>query len=192
MPKLNPIHIIDRLENRIEQLEHGESLEARDINALLNPIQQEQLKEARDHQREIRNSYKTKAAAERDGLVWKTIREVRLDVYRQALSEAIENLDRDLAELYEEKEKRAARIFMAASVAAEGTSRNKISAGNIAVTRAGLSVPETRVQLGARDKEVQEMEDELRKRIRANMSPDELEQLELLEEHERAVQKARK
>ena len=190
MPKLNPIHIIERLKNRIDQLENGDALEARDINALLDPIQQKKLKDAWAEQQSIRATHKTKAAAEKAGLSWKTIREVRLDVYRQAVSDAIDNLDNDLAELNDEKEKRAARIFMDAYVATDGTNRNKMSAGNIALIRAGLNKPETRVGLESRDMEVEDMEAELKRRMRANMTADELEQLELWVEHERAIQKA--
>ena len=192
MPKLNPIHIIDRLQNRIEQLENGESLEARDINALLNPIQQTQLKDAWAQQQAIRNSHKTKAVAEKAGLTWKTIREVRLDVYRQAVSDAIDDFDDDLAALKNEKEVRAARIFLDAYFEAEDLGRDGLLAGNIALTRAGLKQPEVSRDLEPRDKQVQEMEAELERRIRADMTPDELEQLELWEEHEKNIQKKRK
>lgn len=39
MPKLNKEQLIDRLQKRITQLENGDLLEARDINALLNTDQ---------------------------------------------------------------------------------------------------------------------------------------------------------
>lgn len=191
MPKLNHIHIIERLQNRIEQLENGEALEARDINALLDPIQQNQLKDAWAEQQSIRKSHKTKAAAENAGLTWKSIRDVRLDVYRQALNDAFDNFEDDFEQLKHDKEVRAARIFMDAYCEAEKAGRDGISAGNIALTRAGLKQPEVSRDLEPRDKEVQKMEAELERRIRANLTPDELEQLELLEEHDRAVQKGK-
>lgn len=40
MPKLKQEHTAERIRRRIEQLERGEALEARDINALLNEEQQ--------------------------------------------------------------------------------------------------------------------------------------------------------
>ena len=46
MPKLNITHLPERLMKRIEQLERGDALEARDINALLNDEQQQTLKAA--------------------------------------------------------------------------------------------------------------------------------------------------
>ena len=44
MPKIDAMHRVERIRKRIEQLERGEALEARDINALLTPLQQKQRK----------------------------------------------------------------------------------------------------------------------------------------------------
>jgi hypothetical protein len=49
MPKLNATHLVGRLQERIEQLERGDALEARDINALLNKEQQQALKRCVDY-----------------------------------------------------------------------------------------------------------------------------------------------
>ena len=46
MPKLNVTHLVGRIQERIEQLERGDTLEARDINALLTKEQQQELKDA--------------------------------------------------------------------------------------------------------------------------------------------------
>lgn len=192
MPKLNPIHIIERLKNRIEQLENEEALEARDINALLTPIQQQQLKDDWAEQQAIRKSHKTKAAAEKAGLTWKSIRDIRLDVFRQALNDAFDNFEDDFEQLKHEREIRAARIFMDAYCEAKKAGRHGISAGKIALTRAGLKQPKISRDLEPRDMEIQKMEAELERRIRANMTPEELEQLELLEEHEANVRKGQK
>jgi len=44
--KLNVTHLVGRIQERIEQLERGFALEARDINALLTKEQQQELKDA--------------------------------------------------------------------------------------------------------------------------------------------------
>ena len=46
MPKINATHKLERIQKRIAQLENDEALEARDINALLTPEQQQELKDA--------------------------------------------------------------------------------------------------------------------------------------------------
>ncbi len=46
MPKLNVTHLVGRIQERIEQLERGDALETRDINALLNKEQLQALKDA--------------------------------------------------------------------------------------------------------------------------------------------------
>jgi len=53
MPKLNITHLPERLQKRLEQLERGEALEARDINALLNDEQKHRLKKAWSEQQEL-------------------------------------------------------------------------------------------------------------------------------------------
>jgi len=67
---------------------------------------------------------------------------------------------------------------------------------NNALTRAGLRRMDggmIGVQgLRPRDREIKAMEDAIMQKIRSEMTPDELEQLELLEEHEKAVRENRK
>ena len=87
MPKINATHKLERIQKRIAQLENDEALEARDINALLTPEQQQELKDAWAIQQQLRKNHKPpKTDAEKNKLGWKTIREVRLDVYRNALA----------------------------------------------------------------------------------------------------------
>lgn len=87
MPKLNFTHLIGRIQERIEQLERGDALEARDINVLFTKEQQQALKDAWTKQqalRKIHKSPKTNEGVQKIG--WKTIREVRLEIYKQALT----------------------------------------------------------------------------------------------------------
>jgi hypothetical protein len=192
MPKLDPTHIHDRLRKRIEQLEAGETLAARDINALLTPKQQKELKEAWAKQQQLRKSHKTKAAAERDGVIWKTIREVRLDVFRNAFEDAQLGLPGAFKKLLHDVEVRSARIYMAAAAKAmDENNRFPHVAANNALTRAGLrrldgqnSYPGAK-----RDKEVREMEDKIRDMQIAKMTTEEREQYELVKAHEESIRK---
>ena len=140
MPKLDITHLTERLTKRIEQLEQGIALQARDINALLNHSQQQALKDAWEQQQVLRKQYRQpKTKVEIEKLGWKTIREVRLDIYRQALAEAKHNLVDGIKELQHKSEVRAARVFMDAFSKALDENKNAHSAGNIAMTRAGFN-----------------------------------------------------
>ena len=197
MPKLNFLDILGRLDERIRQLDRGDAVEARDLNTVLTEEQQQQLKDAWQAQRDIRTRFTTKKAAEQAGLEWKTIREVRLDVLRQALERAYANFEDDYKEYQRKQKVRAARIYMDAYCAtldaneANNSNRDPDAEGNIALARAGFKVHRQNT-MSQRDREVREMEDELRRRFRAEMTPFELEQLEILEEHERSLRKTRK
>ena len=58
MPKLNVTHLVGRIQERIEQLERGDALEARDINALLTKEQQQALKDVWTKQQSLRKTHK--------------------------------------------------------------------------------------------------------------------------------------
>ena len=176
MPKLNVTHLVGRIQERIEQLERGDALEARDINALLTKEQQQKLKDAWTVQQALRKIHKPpKSNEEAQKIGWKTIREVRLEIYKQALQEAQDGVDDGIEKLLHQSEVKASRIFLDAYFSAkDGT--NKWSAGNS----------------NKRDREVNEMEDSLRERMEDDLSAEEKEQLELSREYDKAVAKRRK
>lgn len=182
MPKLNPTHLPERLKSRIVQLECGEALEARDINALLNAEQQKALKTAWAAQQALRKQHNPpKTDAEKAALGWKTIREVRLDIYKQALAQAYNGLVDGIEELQQQREIKAARVFMDAFSEAGKTGKNAWSAGNIALTRPGFNRVDglSNHGLSKRDREIRAMEDALREQFETEMTDDEREQLEL-------------
>ena len=86
MPKLNAEQLMERIQKRIHQLELGEEIAAKDIKALLNAEQQQQLVDALAAQVELKKNKRARTDAEKQALGWKSIREVRLDVLRAALS----------------------------------------------------------------------------------------------------------
>lgn len=200
MPKLNITHLPERLKQRIEQLERGDALEARDINALLNEEQQQALKAAWAEQQALRKQHKRpNTDAEKAKLGWKTIREVRLDIYRQALLDVQFGLIKGIEALQQQSEIKAARVFMDAYNKASEEGKNAFSAGNNALVRSGfkridiLGYMQTDI-LGykrdnRRDKEVFEMEEALRKTFEANMTAEEKEQLESSKLHDKAKRK---
>jgi hypothetical protein len=192
MPKLNPTHLPERLKKRIEQLEGDEALEARDINVLLNKEQQQALKTAWAAQQALRKQHKPpKTNTEKAALGWKTIREVRLDIYRQALEDAQNGLGDVIQEIHQQSDIKAARVFMDAFSSAGKEGKNAWSAGNIALTRAGFSRVDglSNATTNKRDIEVNAMEDALRKQFEAEMTDDEKEQLALSKAHDKTTGK---
>ena len=194
MPKLNVTHLVGRIQERIEQLERGDALEARDINALLTKEQQQKLKDAWTVQQALRKIHKPpKSNEEAQKIGWKTIREVRLEIYKQALQEAQDGVDDGIEKLLHQSEVKASRIFLDAYFSAkDGT--NKWSAGNIALRRNGFNRidGQSYSYSNKRDREVNEMEDSLRERMEDDLSAEEKEQLELSREYDKAVAKRRK
>jgi len=195
MPKLNVTHLVGRIQERIEQLERGDALEARDINALLTKEQQQELKDAWTKQQALRKIHKPpKSNEEANKIGWKTIREVRLEIYKQALQEAQDGVGDGIEKLLRQSELKAARVFMDAFSKAKEEDKNAWSAGNKALRRNGFNRidGQSYSYSNKRDREVNEMEDSLRQRFENGLSEEEKEQLELSREYDKAVAKRRK
>lgn len=195
MPKLNITHLVGRIQERIAQLERDESLEARDFESLLNAEQANQYRQAWQHQKDLRTRHKPPKTEEKKQLIgWKTIREVRLEIYRQALQKAKEGLGDGMEEIQHHSEVKAARVFMDAFSQAIKEGKNAKSAGNIALRRNGFNRMDghSSSYSNTRDKQVNEMEDSLRQSMESNLSAEEKEQLELSREYDKAIAKRRK
>ena len=190
MPKLNDTHLPERLEEAIKQLEAGEEVEAKKNKTLLNTEQQKALDDAWNEQQLLRKKHKQpKTEEEKHRLGWKDKREVRIDIYKQALAELEENfVDIHLKQLAKEQAK-ATRAYLKGYFGASER-QDKDSAGKIEVQRAGFK-PNYGQGTG-RDEEVREMEEALMKQFEAEMTDEEREQRELLKEHENDTQKRRK
>jgi len=194
MPKLNITHLPQRLKERLEKLERGEEVAIKDIKALLDDGQIERMEQAWAEQENLRKIHKRpKTKAEADAIGWKTKLEVRIEIYKQALAEAESGLLEGVKKLQADSETKAARVFMDAwsDAVKEGKrGASAESAGNIALTRAGFRQGE--VVASKRDREVWAMEDALRKQFESELSKEEKEQLEILKEHEKGLQKRKK
>ena len=194
MPKLNHFQIKARLEARLAELESGVEIEARDIKVLLTDEQNELLDRLWDEQQLIRTTHKTKAKAEADGLVWKTKKEIRIDVYKQAIAEANNSALDEILKEQEASEVRGAKIFMDAYCEALDKDKDGMVAGNIALVRNGFKRIDNetrRLGLNERDKEILAMENAIKDRIIKEMSAEEFEQYQFAQEHEKSINKAR-
>ena len=166
------MHIVERLQIRLAQLEAGEALAARDINVLLTTAQQNELKAAWVAQQLLRKKYKQPTtAAEMRAIGWKTIREVRIDILQQALIAAKDSLENGIKELQQQSEVKASKIFLDSYFKAKDEHKNAISVANIALTRSGYNkVNATNSKfVSKRDKLVNEMEDALRKKHKGDV-----------------------
>ena len=190
MPKLNDTHLPERLEEAIKQLEAGEEVEAKKNKTLLSATQQKELENAWTQQQALRQKHKPpKTEEEKKKIGWKDKREVRIDIYKQALAELEENfVDIHLKQLAKEQAK-ATRAYLKGYFGASER-QDKDSAGKIEVQRAGFKP--NYGQRTSRDEEVREMEEALMKQFEAEMTDEEREQRELLKEHENDTQKRRK
>jgi hypothetical protein len=187
MPKLNVGQLIERLEGRIADLEAGEEVAVKHIRALLTESQQQALNVALAAQVELKKAKRARTNEEKAALGWKTIREVRLDVLNAALAEARAGVLEDFERRLAMAEVRQARIYFEALNAAEMAGKDKQAArtwANNELTRAGLRrMDEQNVRaVSARDKEVAEMEATLLAKFKAQMTAEEQEQQEMLDE----------
>ena len=190
MPILNTEQLMERIEKRIHQLELGEEIAAKDIKALLNAEQQQQLVDALAAQVELKKNKRARTDEEKQALGWKSIREVRLDVLRAALNAANDGLLEDYERRLNEKEVRQANIYLREYSDARKADKSVFAAqgaANNALTRAAL--PRVDGQdvnsMSQRDREVFALEAQLKERIRSQMTAEELQQLDMLEGLER-------
>jgi hypothetical protein len=195
MPKLNNTHLPERIQEHIAKMERGEEVEAKKDKTLLNEQQQKELKEALTKQQQLKKTHKRpKTQEEKDGIGWKEIRDVRLGIYKQALEELSANVVDDIKELQRQREAKAARVFMDAwsKAGKEGKVGNSaLSAGNIALTRAGFGAPQSSM-LTKRDREIRALEEGLLKQFENELSIEQKEQLDLVREYEKVVKKRKK
>ena len=200
MPKLNTEQLMERTQKRIHQLELGEEVAAKDIKALLNAEQQQQLVDALAAQVELKKIQRARTDAEKQALGWKSIRDVRLDVLRSALNAANDGLLEDYERRLKEKEVRQAKIYLREYSDARKADKSVFAAqgtANNALTRAALRRVDGQGvnSMSQRDREVFAVEAQLKERIRSEMTAEELEQLDMLEgveRHEKTPRKARK
>jgi hypothetical protein len=170
VPKLNNIHIADRLGKRIAELEAGEEVAAKDVRALLTDEQMARLDAAWQEQELLRKAKRAVTEEQKQALGWKSKREVRLNAFTQALAELDGNVLQSYKELQDQAHVRQTRIYLDMYFEARKNNVDKIPAAgraNNALTRAGLArIDGASInQISKRDKEVREMEGRLKKQL---------------------------
>ena len=105
-----------------------------------------------------------KLVSEQERFGWKTIRDVRLEIFSQALADLQDGLVAGMEKLQRDSEVRAARVFMDVYTNAEKDGKNGWTNGNNALKRSGFNrLDGLNNNVGSkRDREVREMEDKLR------------------------------
>jgi len=192
VPELDDTHTSQRLQWRIDELEAGVEIAKRDVNAVLDEQQQQELASELAAMQALKKQSRARTDEQKKAAGWKTIREIRIEVLKRALAQAATTeLDAWKKKLHD-AEVRGARIYLDAYFAARKAGKTTHSAhtwANNALTRAGLCRLDGRVvgDRSARDKAVRELEEKILQRVRSEMTPDELEQLELLELHMKEV-----
>ena len=141
MPKLNGLHILERLNQRLAQLEAGEEIAAKEIRSLLTAEQQQELEDAWAAQQELRKVKRVKTTEQEKELGWKTKREVRIEVFSRAVKAAGDGVDKEMQKIQSEATRRQLRIYMDALGDAKKMGKDETEAKNYAnneLTRAGL------------------------------------------------------
>jgi hypothetical protein len=194
MPKLDGTHIADRLQGRLEEMQRGDEVAARDLRALLNDEQEAAMDAAWAAQQALRKKKRARTKEEEIAFGWKSKREIHIEALQSALNEA-----RDVELTAWEKrgrdaEVRQGRVFFDELVkqsAAGVDFRTAQIRANNALTRAGLKRLDGAAigtqGLNARDREIRAMEDAILAKAESELDDFEREQLELLREHEKAV-----
>ena len=192
MPKLDGMHIFERLQNRLEELRSDKEVAARDLRALLTEQQVIAMDAAWAEQQQLRKKKRARTKEEEIALGWKSKREIQIAAYERAVDEADSGMIDTIEQLQRKDTVRQARIYMDSYSKAMKEGKTNEIAKNLAnndLTRAGLRrVDGQNVWTqNKRDKEVWEMEQQILGRIRGEMTQEELEQVEILEEHEKTL-----
>ncbi len=197
MPKLDDTHLADRIRKRIAELEADKEIAAKDIRAVLTEAQLAAIDTAWAKQQLLRKGKRARTEKEQRELGWRTKRDIRLEVLRQALELAEENTLAALHKAQHRAEVRQAKIYFDALQKSIDEGKPRSQAKNWAnneLTRAGLNrLDGARVNsISQRNKEVRELDAKLKAEIKKNMTAAELEQQEILEEHEASVKQRKK
>lgn len=197
MPKLDDIYIAERISKRIAELEAGDEVPAKDIKAVLTEAQQAAIDTAWAEQQLLRKGKRARTEQEQQELGWRTKRDIRLEVLRQALVEAKNNLPAAFQRLLKRTEGRAGRTYFDAYYEKIDEGKPHSQAANWAnneLTRAGFKrFDGVKVKsVSKRDKKVRELDEILKAEIKKNMTKQELEQQEILEEHEASLKRRKK
>lgn len=197
MPKLDGTHIVERLRGRLEQLQRGEEVAARDLRALLTDEQIEALDTAWAFQQELRKEKRARTKKEETELGWMSKRELHVEALQAALGQAEANELAALEERMGRAKLRQAKIYVESYFSAKAQDKPEDVARNIAnnnLTRAGLARVDRQIvgHRNQRDRDVWQMEEALKRQFESEANPEEQEQLGLARDYEKVIAKNRK
>lgn len=194
MPKLDGTHIADRLQARLEEMQRGEEVAARDLRALLNDEQEMAMDAAWAAQQALRKKKRARTKEEEVAFGWKSKRETHIEALQSALNEARGVELAAWEKRGHDAEVRQGRVFfdeLVKQTAAGVEIRTAKTRANNALTRAGLKRLDGAAigtqGLNARDREIRAMEDAILQKSESELDDFEREQIELLREHEKSV-----
>ena len=168
MPKLDNTHIADRLRERLADLKSDKEVAAREIKKLLNEKQLKAVEEEKAKQKKLKKEKIARTKEQQKEFGYKSIREIYIEAYEKAINELDEvgAWDKKL----QDAEVRQMRIYMDSMNQSLKDGKTQEQAKNIAnndLTRAGLARMDGVKQnyRDKRDKEVFDLEDQLKKTL---------------------------
>lgn len=192
MPKLNATHLPQRIADRLEELRSGKEVAARDLKAVLTEKQVAEMNAAWACQQKHRLTKRARNKQEEIELGWKSKREIYIEALEAAYIDAVGQADEEIKHLLRVSEVRQSKIFLDSyflALDAEKPSSVALTQANNDLVRAGLNRLHGQGvrRQSRRDKDVFRMEEEMLRKIKSEMTPEELEQLDLLEEYEKSM-----
>jgi hypothetical protein len=191
MPILNKVQIAERLRERLDDLRNGKEVAARDLRALLTDEQAAAIDAAWAEQQALRKLKRARTKEEEQALGWLSKRDIQIKILEHVLSQADDAMLETIEEVRRKVEVRQARIYLDSYKKTRAAGKTETEAQSIAnndLTRAGLRRVDGKAvgHINQRDRDVWALESQLKKQLKIKMSAEELEQIELLAEHERA------
>ena len=164
MPKLELPVLLQRIQRRIEELESGKSVAARDIQILLSTEQYKRYAAQWQQQLELRKAKPARTSLQKSEYGYKTKQQVALAAFKQAYAELEQQLESYYVSRTSELEVRRAKLFLKSYFEAKDESKNGFIAANNALVRAHLQPfrEVTKAGLSKRDREIQQLEDSIR------------------------------
>lgn len=189
MPKLDETHLSTRILRQLERLKANGRLIVRDVSAVLSPQQFAAVQSKWNEQKALHRGKRPRSEDERRVLGIKDKREIYIDALEEALREANDNALEFLKKAQAEATRRQVEIYLNAVKDAKDRGKSSQVAQNFAnneLTRASLGrLDRSPACLNQRDREVSELENQIKANIRTEMTEEELEQQKLLEQFQK-------
>lgn len=188
MPKLDNTHLSTRIERELERLKNGNALVVRNVKAVLSAEQWSAMEAAWSEQKQLHRGKRPRDEDQRKKLGMKNKRRIYIEALEKALAAANANATNFLRRAQTDAARRQIEIYTDAVKRMREQAKDMHVARNYAnneLTRAGLNrLDRARRGMNRRDREVHDIEEQLRACFRGEMTADELEQEKMLERHQ--------